>query len=57
MAEKWHAYDATHLNEASNGFKYLGAFADLDAAKQAVETSVAGTRQPRATKAAGVSPN
>jgi hypothetical protein len=41
--EEWHAYDATHSNEASKGFEYLGAFADVAAAKQAVESAVAGT--------------
>jgi hypothetical protein len=40
--EKWHAYDATHLNEASTGFKYLGAFVSVAAAKRAVESAVAG---------------
>jgi hypothetical protein len=38
--EHWTAYDATRLNEASGGFKYLGAFADLATAMQAVELSV-----------------
>jgi hypothetical protein len=51
--EKWHAYDATHLNEASQGFKYLGAFDDSAAGKRAVESSVAGVSGKRAMGAAG----
>jgi hypothetical protein len=38
--EEWHAYDATHSNEASTGFKYLGVFVNIAAAKQAVESAV-----------------
>jgi len=38
--EQWNAYDATRLNEASGGFKYLGVFVDLATAMQAVERSV-----------------
>ena len=34
---RWHAYDATHSNEAGDGFRTLGTFAALDAAKEAVE--------------------
>jgi|HubBroStandDraft_6_1064221.scaffolds.fasta_scaffold1338909_1 hypothetical protein len=53
--EQWDAYDATRPNEASAGFKYLGAFVDLTAAMQAVESSVARKRESRATHAgAGV---
>lgn len=40
--KRWHAYDATHSDEASKGFKYLGVFVDLAAAKQAVELAVLG---------------
>lgn len=40
-ADKWHAYDATHLNAQEDGILYLGEFSDLEAAKAAVETSVA----------------
>ena len=39
--EQWHAYDATHFDEASCGFKYLGAFEERADAKMVVETSVA----------------
>jgi hypothetical protein len=48
----WDAYDATHPNEASRGFKYLGAFDDLAAAMQAVESSVEKKRESRAMHAA-----
>jgi len=51
--EKWHAYDATHSNEALNGVKYVGAFVDLAAAKQAVESSVAGAPRTKAMAAHG----
>jgi hypothetical protein len=34
---RWHAFDATHSNEAGNGFRSLGTFAALNAAKEAVE--------------------
>ncbi len=37
---KWHAYDATRPDELSHAFKYLGAFTELAAAKQAVELAV-----------------
>jgi hypothetical protein len=53
MTEKWHAYDATHSNEASNGFKYLGTFVELADAKQAVESSMAGGRRTGAMAAGG----
>lgn len=33
---RWHAFDATHFNEESNGFRFLGSFASLNAAKDAV---------------------
>jgi hypothetical protein len=38
--ERWHAYDATHSEMPSHGFKYLGAFAELSSAKLAVEFAV-----------------
>jgi len=34
---RWHAFDATHSNEAGDGFRPLGTFTALNAAKQAVE--------------------
>lgn len=51
--EKWHAYDATHLNEASQGFKYLGAFVAAAAGRRAVESSVEGVSRKRVMGAAG----
>ena len=37
----WHAYDATHLNLQNDGMRDLGYFAGVEAAKAAVEASVA----------------
>jgi hypothetical protein len=51
--EKWEAYDATALNEASNGFKYLGAFVDPAEARLAVESSLAGVSRKGVMGAAG----
>jgi hypothetical protein len=39
--DKWHAYDATHLNLQEDGIQYLGDFPDIESAKEAVEASVA----------------
>jgi hypothetical protein len=50
---KWHAYDATHSDEAAKGYKFLGAFVDLASAKQTVELAVAVARLPRAMEAGG----
>jgi hypothetical protein len=33
---RWHAFDGTHFNQESNGFRSLGSFAGLMAAKEAV---------------------
>jgi hypothetical protein len=41
--DKWQAYDATKLNPDQTGFRYLGAFASVVAAREAVETSVIST--------------
>ncbi len=38
--EHWYAYDGTRPEEGSRGFKCLGAFPDLAAAKQMVELAV-----------------
>lgn len=51
--DQWHAYDATHADEAMGGVKYLGTFGDLAAAMQAVESSVARVYEPKTTQAAG----
>jgi hypothetical protein len=50
MTGEWHAYDATHLDEASKAFTYLGAFDDVAVAKRVVESCVAG---PWLTRARG----
>jgi hypothetical protein len=36
---QWYCFDATHLNDARNGFKQLGAFPSIHVAKAAVESS------------------
>lgn len=33
----WIAYDAMHLNPSGNGFRVIGTFASVGAAKQAIE--------------------
>lgn len=48
---QWHAYDATHSDNTSHGFKYLGAFAELAVAKRAVEAAVG--RKPAVRSAGG----
>jgi hypothetical protein len=48
---QWNAYDATRPDEASGGFKYLGAFVDLATAIQAVEQSVERKPESRAMHA------
>jgi hypothetical protein len=37
---QWNAFDATHLDDKRNGFRYLGTFTSLNHAKAAVENSV-----------------
>jgi len=37
IGANWHAFDATHFNEEGNGFRSLGTFASILAAKAAVE--------------------
>jgi hypothetical protein len=39
IGERWYAFDATHPNEESNGFRQLGSFASIASAKEAVELS------------------
>jgi hypothetical protein len=34
---RWFAFDATHSNEESKGFRNLGSFASMTSAKEAVE--------------------
>jgi hypothetical protein len=40
-AGQWYSFDATHLNESSNGFRHLGTYHSIDVAKAAVEGSCA----------------
>jgi len=37
---RWHAFDATQFNDESNGFRLVGTFASLSAAKEAIEHSL-----------------
>jgi hypothetical protein len=37
---RWHAFDGTHLNAESNGFRFLGTFASVASAKEAIERSL-----------------
>jgi hypothetical protein len=37
---RWHAFDATHFNDESNGFRSVGTFASISAAKEALESSL-----------------
>jgi hypothetical protein len=39
IGERWYAFDATHFNEESDGFRRLGSFACTSSAKEAVELS------------------
>jgi hypothetical protein len=39
---RWHAFDSMHFNEESNGFRSLGSFSSLSAAKEAVAFSNEG---------------
>ena len=39
IGERWYAFDGTHSNDESNGFRNLGAFASIGSAKIAVELS------------------
>src|SRR5580658_5823720 len=53
-ARQWNAFDATHLDEKRNGFRYLGTFPSLNLAKAAVELSIApGDKEPLLAAAAG----
>jgi hypothetical protein len=46
IGRRWHAFDATRPNHDSNGFRLLGTFASIAAAKQAVEQSLGITVIP-----------
>jgi hypothetical protein len=48
VGRQWYAFDATHFNEESNGFRTLGSFASLNAAKDAVGESAKSWHAVRA---------
>jgi hypothetical protein len=41
----WYAFDATHMNDAGDGFRNLGSFPSINVAKAAVESSCAQAPQ------------
>jgi hypothetical protein len=41
--DAWHAFDAVHPNKEGTGFTYLGAFAEQNEAKSAVEAAIGRT--------------
>src|SRR5258708_2538318 len=47
---RWNAYDATKLNAAGDGFRYLGEFDTVCDAKDAVEVSIAAVARPEIKK-------
>jgi hypothetical protein len=49
---QWHAWDATHVSDASERWNYLGPFADRNAAMQAVESAVSQIRESKTMRAA-----
>jgi hypothetical protein len=50
---QWHAWDATHSDETSTSFKYLGSFAGLEAAMEAVESAVTQGHTRKTMRATG----
>ncbi len=36
-SNQWFAFDATHINDSGTGFRFLGCYASVDAARRAVE--------------------
>jgi hypothetical protein len=45
---RWHAFDATHLNAESNGFRTLGSFTSLREAKESLARSAKAVQTARA---------
>jgi hypothetical protein len=41
---RWHAFDATHANQKGTGFRPLGTYISLLAAKEAVEQAALSER-------------
>jgi hypothetical protein len=50
--DRWLAFDATKLNTAENGFRYLGSFVNVTAAREAVEKSIP-CASPESVRGAG----
>ena len=48
----WSAFDATHLNLQNDGMRELGYFSTLDAAKAAVESSIASPHEKQSSRMA-----
>ncbi len=48
----WRLYDATHLNLENDGMRDLGYFSTLDAAKAALEASVASPHEKQSLRMA-----
>lgn len=44
VGARWHAYDATHSNDAGDGFLCMGNFVSLESAKNAVEQNCGKSR-------------
>jgi hypothetical protein len=47
IGRRWHAFDGTRLNDDLNGFRLLGTFASIEAARHAVEQSLGITAVAR----------
>jgi hypothetical protein len=52
-AGRWHAYDATHVNEDENGYVSLGVFPSVTLAKAAVEGWCARDNREKSASTAG----
>jgi hypothetical protein len=42
--DRWLAFDATHMNQESNGFRFLGTFDSVASAKSSIELSAKPAR-------------
>jgi hypothetical protein len=51
QTDRWHAYDATKVNAAGDGFQYLGSFHTVDEAKVAVSRAIAISARPAVFRA------
>jgi hypothetical protein len=50
-ARQWNAFDATHLDDKRDGFRFLGTFPKVNLAKAAVEESIASSSKEEVLKA------